>query len=76
MFLIRVKLMEGVLTGPQKRELVGRLTDALAATAGENMRRTTWCLVEEVPGECWSVGGETVTLDDLRALARDAETEG
>jgi phenylpyruvate tautomerase PptA (4-oxalocrotonate tautomerase family) len=40
------------------------------------MRRTTWCVVEEIPGECWGVGGETVTLDDLRALARDAEIEG
>jgi hypothetical protein len=44
MFLIAVKLTEGVLTGPQKRELVGRLTDALAATAGEKCagRRGAW----------------------------------
>ena len=76
MFLIQVKLIEGVLTGPQKQELVERLTDALLASAGESMRRTTWCLIEELPGAAWGIGGETLALDDVRALARDAESGG
>jgi len=73
MFLIHVKLIEGVLTGPQKRELAARLTDALLACTGQSMRHATWCLVEEVPGESWGVGGETVAIDDVRALARASE---
>ena len=70
MFLIQVKLVEGVLTGPQRQELVARLTDVLVAAAGENMRGATWCVVEEIPGCGWGVGGETVELDDVRAMAR------
>jgi 4-oxalocrotonate tautomerase len=73
MFLIHVKLIEGVFTGPQKEELVERLTTALLTSAGEGMRRATWCLVEEIPGELWGVGGETVSLDDMRALAREED---
>ena len=73
MFLIHVKLIEGVFTGPQKQQLADRLTDAVLASAGESMRARTWCLVEEIPGESWAVGGETVSLDDMRALAREQE---
>ena len=76
MFLIQVKLIEGVFTGPQKQELVARLTDALVETAGENLRHVTWCVLQEAPGDGWGIGGETVALDDLRALARDAEGDG
>jgi 4-oxalocrotonate tautomerase len=75
-FLIQVKLIDGLLTGPQKRELVERLTNAVVTSAGESMRRTTWCLVEEVSEDDWGVGGQTVALDDMRALARDGEAEG
>jgi 4-oxalocrotonate tautomerase len=73
MFLVHVKLIEGALTGPQRQELVERVTDAVLASAGESMRRTTWCLVEEVPGDRWGIGGQTIELDDVRALARDGE---
>jgi 4-oxalocrotonate tautomerase len=73
MFLIRVTLVEGVFTGPQKEQLIERLTDALLASAGESMRRTTWCMVEEIPGERWGIGGEPLALDDVRAIAREEE---
>jgi 4-oxalocrotonate tautomerase len=71
MFLIHVTLVEGLLTGPQQQELVDRLTAAALASTGESMRRTTWCLVDEIPGGRWGIGGETIALDDVRALARE-----
>ena len=37
--LIQVKLIEGVFTAPQKREIVERLTDAMVEIEGESMRR-------------------------------------
>jgi len=45
--LIQVKLIEGVFTGPQKLEIVERLSEAMIEVAGESMRRVTWCMVEE-----------------------------
>jgi len=70
MVLIRVTLVAGVFTSPQKREIVQRLTDAMVEIEGENMRRTIWCVIEEVASGEWGVGGKTLTADDVKALAR------
>ena len=55
--LIQVKVIAGVFTAPQKREIVERLTDAMVGIEGENMRRLTWCVVEEVAGGEGGIGG-------------------
>jgi 4-oxalocrotonate tautomerase len=68
--LIEVRVIEGVFTEPQKREIVERLTDAMVAIEGESMRHLTWCIVEEVAGGEWGIGGKTLVADDIRALAR------
>ena len=76
MSLIHVKVLEGVFTAPQKREIVERLTDAMAVIEGESVRELTWCIVEEVAAGAWGVGGQTLVADDFRALARaDASAE-
>ena len=45
---IDVKVIEGVFDTAQKRTIVEKLTDAMVAIEGENMRSVTWCVVEEV----------------------------
>jgi 4-oxalocrotonate tautomerase len=70
MTLIQVTLIEGVFTAPQKREIIERLTDAMAEIEGESMRKSIWCVVEEVAGDEWGIGGRTLTADDVKALAR------
>ena len=67
--LIVVKVIEGVFTAPQKQEIVQRLTDAMVEIEGENLRRLTWCVIEEVAGGDWGIGGQTPTADDIKALA-------
>jgi 4-oxalocrotonate tautomerase len=73
MTLIQVTVIKGVFTMQQKQELVERLTDAMVAIEGENMRQTIWCIVEEVASVEWGVGGRTLTTDDVKALARAAD---
>jgi 4-oxalocrotonate tautomerase len=68
--LIQVKVIEGVFTAPQKREIVERLTDALVEIEGQNLRQLTWCVLEEVASCEWAIGGQIVMADDVRALAR------
>jgi 4-oxalocrotonate tautomerase len=70
MVLIEVTVVEGVFTALQKHEIVEQLTDAMASIEGEGMRKHIWCLVAEVAGGDWGIGGETLTADDVRALAR------
>jgi 4-oxalocrotonate tautomerase len=75
MSLIQVKVIAGVFTTPQKQEIVERLTEVMVAIEGECMRERTWCLLEEVASGEWGVGGQLLTADDIRALAR-ADTHG
>ncbi|MGB0094588.1 MAG: 4-oxalocrotonate tautomerase family protein [Solirubrobacteraceae bacterium] len=70
MRFIQVKLIEGVFTALQKQEIVERLTNAMVEIEGENMRQVTWCVIEEVASGDWGIGGQTLTADDVKALAR------
>ena len=70
MTLIQVKLFEGVFTAHQKQEIIERLTDAMVEIEGESMRRRIWCTVEEIASGEWGVGGQSLTADDVKALAR------
>ena len=67
--LVNVKVIEGVFTQDQKREMVTRLTDTMVAIEGENMRPVTWVVVEEVKSGDWGIGGQPLTTADVHALA-------
>jgi 4-oxalocrotonate tautomerase len=67
---IQIKVVQGVFTAQQRREIVERVTEALVEIAGEGMRQLTWCVVEEVPSGEWGIGGQSITADDVRAIAR------
>jgi 4-oxalocrotonate tautomerase len=68
--LIQVKLIENVFTPSQKQEMITRLTDAMVRIEGENMRSVTWVTIEEVRSGEWGIGGQALTTEDVRAIAR------
>ena len=68
--LINVRLLEGVFTPAQKRDMIRKLTDTMVSIEGENMRGVTWCVVEEVESGDWGIGGNALTTADVHALAR------
>jgi 4-oxalocrotonate tautomerase len=67
--LIQVKLIEGVFTETQKREMIRKLTDAMVSVEGENMRSVTWVTVEEVKSGDWGIGGQVLTASAVKAMA-------
>jgi 4-oxalocrotonate tautomerase len=67
--LIQVKLIEEVFTPAQKKEIITRLTDAMVAIEGENLRPVTWVVIEEVRSGDFGIGGNALTTSDVRALA-------
>ena len=67
--LIQVKLIENVFTPAQKKEMITKLTDAMVAIEGENLRPYTLVTVEDVHSGEWGVGGKTLTTSDVHALA-------
>jgi len=67
--LINVKVIEGVFSDPQKREIVEKLTDTMVSIEGETMRGVTWCVLEEVKSGDWAIGGSPLSTEDVKALA-------
>ena len=67
--LIQVKVIEGVFTEAQKRQIVHKLTDAMVSVEGEAMRPVTCVVVEEVKSGDWGIGGRPLTTADVKALA-------
>jgi len=72
--LIQVKVIEGVFTEAQKREIVHRFTDAMVSIEGENMRSVTLVIVEEVKSGNWGIGGKSLTTADVKTLAAGKPT--
>jgi 4-oxalocrotonate tautomerase len=70
--LLNVKVIEGVFTEAQKRQMIEKLTETMVSIEGENMRGVTWCVVEEVKSGDWGIGGKALTTQDVRQLAAGA----
>ena len=67
--LINIKIIEGVFSQAQKQEMIRKLTDAMVSIEGENMRPVTWVVLEEVKSGDWGIGGNSLTTNDVKALA-------
>jgi 4-oxalocrotonate tautomerase len=66
--LIQVKLIEGVFSEVQKKEMIKKITDAMVSIEGENLRQVTFVIVEEVKSGEWGIGGKAMTTTDVKAL--------
>ena len=67
--MVNVRLIEGVFTDDQKREMIEKLTDTMVEIEGENMRGVTWVLIDEVKSGDWAIGGQCLTTEAVHALA-------
>jgi 4-oxalocrotonate tautomerase len=66
--LLTVRLVEGVFTPTQKREMIRKLTDTMVSIEGEHLRPATVVIVEEVKSGDWGVGGNAFTTEAVHAL--------
>jgi len=60
--LIQVRVIKDVFSKERKREIISKLTNAMVSVEGENMRKVTLCLVEEVESGDWGIGGNALLL--------------
>ena len=67
--LVNVKMIEGVFTPNQKKEMIRKLTDTMVSIEGENLRSATIVVLEEVKSGDWAFGGKSLTTADVKALA-------
>ena len=55
---IDIKVIEGVFTPQEQRELVERVSEAVIAVEGEALRPVTHTVVTETPSGSWAIGGQ------------------
>ena len=66
--LVNVRLIEGVFTPDQKREIIHKLTETMVEIEGESLRPVTWVIIEEIKSGDWGIGGNGLTTADVHAL--------
>jgi 4-oxalocrotonate tautomerase len=69
---VNVKVIEGVISSDQKKELLAKVTDAVAAVYGETMRELVTVVVEEVKSGDWAIAGKPITTAEIRARIEGA----
>lgn len=67
--LVQIKLIEGVFSAEQKREMLDKVTEAMLSVEGENMRQVTSVIIDEVKSGDWAIGGNALETEDVKALA-------
>ncbi|HEY0680746.1 MAG TPA: tautomerase family protein [Steroidobacter sp.] len=67
--LVTIDVIKDVFTPSQKKELISKVTEAMIAVEGENMRPVTWVRVNEFEGGDWAIGGKALKASDVHALA-------
>jgi 4-oxalocrotonate tautomerase len=64
---IDIKVIEGVFTPEEQRELVERVSEAVISVEGEALRPVTHTVVTETPSGSWAIGGQAMRADDVKA---------
>ena len=67
--LVTIDVIKDAFTPSQKKELLSKVTEAMVAVEGENMRAITWVRINEVEGGDWAIGGKALRASDVHALA-------
>jgi 4-oxalocrotonate tautomerase len=71
---IDIKVIEGVFTAEEQRELVERVSEAVIGVEGEGLRELTHVAITETPSGSWAIGGKAFTTDEVRAARGAAVT--
>jgi 4-oxalocrotonate tautomerase len=67
--MVTIDVIKDVFTPAQKQQLIAKVTDAMIAVEGENLRGVTWVRIQEFESGDWAVGGKALRTSDVRALA-------
>lgn len=66
--LAEIKVIEGVFSEAEKKQMIEKVTDALVSIEGEALREKTVVIVEEVKSGDWGFGGKAISADDVKRI--------
>lgn len=78
---VNIKVLAGALDSERKAAMIKKVSLAVAeAEAGtpEGARRLlphVWCVIEEIEPACWGIGGQGLSLENLKRLMEDKKNE-
>ena len=67
--VVTIDVIKNVFTDDKKKDLIGKVTEALVEVEGEAMRPVTWVRIMEVEQGDWGIGGQLLGAADVHALA-------
>lgn len=73
--LVQIKVIEGVFSKEQKREMLDKVTEAIVLIEGENMRNVTTVIIEEIKSQDWAIGGKALATEDVKKIAASKYTK-
>ena len=68
--LVDIQLIRGVFSPEQKNTMIKNVTEAVIAVEGEAMRSVTWVRVQEYESGEWAIGGQPLTTQAVKAMAK------
>jgi len=68
--MVTIDVIKDVFIPKQKAELIHRVTEAMIAVEGENMRPVTHVRVQEFGGGDWAIGSNPLQAADVQAIAK------
>ena len=66
--LAEIKVIEGVFSEAEKKQIIEKVTDALVSIEGETLREKTVVIVEEIKSRDWGFGGKALSTQDVKKL--------
>jgi 4-oxalocrotonate tautomerase len=67
--LVTIDVIKDVFSPSKKRELIEKVTEAMVAVEGEELRSVTWVRINEVEQGDWAIGGQMLDAPAVRAMS-------
>ena len=67
--LVTIDVIKDVFPPAKKRELIEKVTEAMIAVEGEELRSVTWVRINEVQQGDWAIGGHMLDAPAVRAMS-------
>lgn len=66
--LVTIDVIKDVFSPQKKAELIEKVTEAMIAVEGEEMRQVTWVRIMEVEQGDWAIGGKRLNAAAVHGM--------
>ncbi|MFL6737565.1 MAG: 4-oxalocrotonate tautomerase family protein [Sphingomicrobium sp.] len=67
--LVTIDVIKDVFSPAKKQELIEKVTDAMVAVEGEELRGVTWVRIVEIEQGDWAIGGQRLNAAAVHSMS-------